>query len=265
MSPKTIVITGASSGIGAELARQLFVQGHRLVLAARREAELNAVATSCKGLAVTTDVTQRAQVEALRDAALKEYGSIDVWVNNAGQGMTRSVLDLSDADIDLMMALNLKSALYGMQAVAPHFMDKNSGHIINVSSFLARVPLAAFRAAYSASKAALNSLTANLRMDLALSHPGVHVSIVMPGLVSTEFGKNAVGGRPNLPPGAGPSVPTQTPQEVAGAILSLIEHPKAELVTNPVLIPVGIGYVTDVEAFEARSRSSRVSSDTSKS
>jgi short-subunit dehydrogenase len=255
MTPKTIVITGASSGIGAELARQLAAQGHRLVLAARREAELNAVAADCKGLAVVTDVTQRSQVEALREAALKAHGGVDVWINNAGQGMTRNVLDLSDADIDLMMSLNLKSALYGMQAIAPHFMSKNSGHIINVSSFLARVPLASFRAAYSASKAALNSITANLRMDLALSHPGITVSVLMPGLVSTEFGKNAVGGRPNLPPGAGPVTPSQTPQEVAAAIVELIGHPRAEMITNPALVPVGIKYVNDVQAFEEGMRS----------
>jgi short-subunit dehydrogenase len=254
MTPKSIVITGASSGIGAELALQLAAQGHHVVLAARREPELKAVADQCKGLAVVTDVTQRSQVEALRDAALKAHGSLDVWINNAGQGMTRNVLDLTDADIDLMMSCNLKSALYGMQAIAPHFMAKNSGHIINVSSFLARVPLASFRAAYSAAKAALNSLTANLRMDLAQSHPGVKVSIVMPGLVSTNFGKSAVGGRPMLLPGASPSTPSQTPQEVATAILSLIEHPKAELITNPQLIPTGIRYVSDVEAFESGMR-----------
>lgn len=255
MPPKTIVLTGASSGIGAELARQLAKQGHRLVLAARREAELKAVAAECGGLAVVTDVTQRAQVDALRDVALKAHGGVDVWINNAGQGMTKHALDLSDEDLDLMMALNLKSALYGMQAIAPHFMAKNSGHLINVSSFLARVPLASFRAAYSAAKAALNSLTANARMDLAASHPGVKVSVVMPGLVSTDFGKNAVGGRPHLPPGSAPSVPTQTPAEVAATMVALIEHPRAELITNPLLSGLGVRYVTDVEAFEAGMRS----------
>ena len=174
-----------------------------------------------------------------------------VEVNNAGQGLTRSVLDLTDEDVDLMMSVNVKSALYGMQAIAPAMMERGSGHIINISSFLARVPLAAYRSAYSAAKAALNSLTANLRMDLALSHPKITVSVVMPGLVSTAFSQNAVGGPPQrLTDG----VPSQTPQEVAAAIAELIEKPRAELITNPALAAVGQRYVLDVEAFEAKMR-----------
>ncbi|HTB34035.1 MAG TPA: SDR family oxidoreductase [bacterium] len=251
MSSKVIVITGASSGIGAALARHLSGQGHSLVLAARRAPELKAVASQVKGLAVVTDVCKRADVKALRDAALKAHGHVDVWVNNAGQGLTRSVLDLTDEDVDLMMSVNVKSALYGMQAIAPAMMERGSGHIINISSFLARVPLAAYRSAYSAAKAALNSLTANLRMDLALSHPKITVSVVMPGLVSTAFSQNAVGGPPQrLTDG----VPSQTPQEVAAAIAELIEKPRAELITNPALAAVGQRYVQDVEAFEAKMR-----------
>ena len=82
--------------------------------------------------------------------------------------------ELTDDELDQMMTVNVKSALYGMQAVLPHFQARGAGQIVNVSSFLSRVPMASIRAAYSASKAALNSLTANLRMDLAASasrHP----------------------------------------------------------------------------------------------
>jgi NADP-dependent 3-hydroxy acid dehydrogenase YdfG len=210
MPSKVIVITGASSGIGAALARHLAGQGHSLVLAARRAPELKAVASEVKGLAVVTDVCKRSDVDALRNAALKAHGHVDVWINNAGQGLTRSALDLSDEDIDLMMSVNVKSALYGMQAVIPSMMERGSGHIINISSFLARVPLAPYRSAYSAAKAALNSITANVRMDLAVSHPGIKVSVVMPGLVSTPFAQNAVGGPPQR---MTDGVPSQTPQE----------------------------------------------------
>ncbi|HXC64794.1 MAG TPA: SDR family NAD(P)-dependent oxidoreductase, partial [bacterium] len=131
MSSKVIVITGASSGIGAALARELGGQGHSLVLAARRAPELKAVAAELKALAVVTDVTRRAEVDALRDAALKAHGHVDVWVSNAGQGLTRPVLELTDGDLDLMMAVNVKSALYGMQSIAPAMMGRGTGHIIN--------------------------------------------------------------------------------------------------------------------------------------
>jgi short-subunit dehydrogenase len=256
MTPKTIVITGASSGIGAELARQLGAQGHRLVLAARSAAPLQAVADQVKGLAVPTDVTVRSQVEALRDAALKAFGGIDVWVNNAGQGISRNVLDMTDEDLDAMVSVNVKSALYGMQAIAPHFMAKNGGHIINISSFLARVPMAPQRSAYSAAKAALNSLTANLRMDLAVSHPGITVSVVMPGLVSTGFAEHARGAGPGAKP-SNPPTPSQAPEAVAAAIVSLIAAPKGELVTSPGLVAAGQRYVADVDAFEAGLRQSQ--------
>jgi short-subunit dehydrogenase len=145
-----------------------------------------------------------------------------------------------------MMAVNVKSALYGMQAVAPHFAERGIGHIINISSVLSRVPSATYRSAYNAAKAALNALTANARVDLAVRHPGIHVTLVMPGLVSTDFQKNAVGGSPPLPPG----IPSQTPREVAAAIAKVIEQPVAEIYTNPALAAVALKYLQDVGAFE---------------
>ena len=122
---------------------------------------------------MVTDVTKRGDLERLRDRALQAFGHVDVWINNAGKGIAKNVLALTDDDVDEMMLLNLKSALYGMQIITPHFQQRNAGHLINVSSFLSRVPLATVRSAYSASKAALNSLTANLRMDLRTTHPRV--------------------------------------------------------------------------------------------
>jgi short-subunit dehydrogenase len=251
---KVVVITGASGGIGAALARRLGADGHALVLAARRMDALEAVAreASADAVAVAADVTRRADVERIRNEALRAFGRVDVWVNNAGRGITRPVLELTDDDVDEMMAVNVKSALYGMQAIVPHFVERGSGHVINVSSFLGRVPVASVRSVYSASKAALNSLTANLRMDLRHSAPGVHVSLVMPGLVSTEFAANALGGvrGPTAPAAAAMGV--QTAEEVADAIAGLIAHPRAELFTNPAHAAVAPRYYADVEAFEAQ-------------
>jgi NADP-dependent 3-hydroxy acid dehydrogenase YdfG len=248
---RTIVITGASSGIGASLARVL--AGQNLVLAARRRNELEAVAREVgSALPVVTDVTRREEVVHLRDEALRAFGSVDVWINNAGRGITRPVLELTDADFDEMMAVNVKSALYGMQAIAPHFIERKRGHLINISSFLGRVPIATHRSAYNAAKAALNALTANARVDLHSKYPDIHVSLVMPGLVSTEFGSHAVGSTGGAPPPWVPAGTTQpqTAEEVASAIAGVIEHPVAEIYTNPASAPMARRYFEDVAAFE---------------
>jgi short-subunit dehydrogenase len=254
---KHIVITGASRGIGAALAERLGAAGHRLVLAARREDALNEVASrsGAGAIGVPADVTKRGDVERLRDRAIEALGHVDVWVNNAGQGMTRRVLELTDEDLDTMMTVNVKSALYGMQAIVPHFQQRGSGHVINVSSVLSRVPFATYRAAYSAAKAALNALTANARMDLASTHPGVHVSLVMPGLVTTSFARNAIGGSPALPPAV--VAEAQTPEDVAGVIADLIETPEAEIYTNPHHRALTVRYFQDVGAFERDAASRR--------
>jgi short-subunit dehydrogenase len=254
-SGKVTVITGASGGIGAALARELGKAGHRLVVAARRREELEQVAREAaeEAIAVPTDVTRREEVERLRDRAIEAFGGIDVWINNAGRGITKRVMELTDADFDEMMTVNVKSALYGMQAVVPYFQQRGSGHLINVSSFLGRVPLVPIRSAYNAAKAALNALTANLRVDLKAEHPGVHVSLVMPGVVTTEFARNALGaataaGSAYRPPAS--AAQPQTAEEVAAAIARLIEHPQAEVFTNPAQIPIARRYYEDVAAFE---------------
>src|SRR5437667_8400220 len=143
MAGKGTVITGASSGIWAALARRLGEKGHDIVLAARRESELNQVASQVKtkALAVRTDVTRRHEVSHLLDLALKEYGHVDVWVNNAGRGITRPVMNLTEDDLDEIISVVLKSVVYGMKAIIPHFQDGGAVHTINVSSFLRRAPL----------------------------------------------------------------------------------------------------------------------------
>ncbi|MFI5370248.1 MAG: SDR family oxidoreductase [Candidatus Eisenbacteria bacterium] len=231
MRDLVVVITGASSGIGAALAERVTRDGARVALAARRENELAAVAARCgaEALAVVTDVTHRVEVERLLDATLGRFGVVDAWVNNAGRGISRPVSELTDEDFDEMMRVNVKSALYGMQTVLPHFKSRGRGHIINVSSMLGRIPFAPVRAAYSAAKHALNSLTANLRMDLAREHPDIHVSTVMPGVVATEFGVRAMHGGMDSRrfPGA------QSAEEVAAVIADLIDHPRADVYTRP--------------------------------
>ena len=123
MSDHVVVITGASSGIGAALAEKLAGDGSAVVLVARRADALNAVAARCGAAATTAvaDVTSRGDVQRVVDETVARTGRIDVWVNNAGRGITRLPSELTDADIDDMMLANVKSALYGIQAVLPHF------------------------------------------------------------------------------------------------------------------------------------------------
>jgi NADP-dependent 3-hydroxy acid dehydrogenase YdfG len=240
MQDKVIVITGASAGIGAALAELVGKQGARPVLAARSERELSAVAARCgaNALAVVTDVTRRQEVERLCTTAIERCGGIDVWINNAGRGITRVVSQLTDADFDEMMLVNCKSALYGMQAVLPHFKARGRGQIINVSSMLGRVPFAPFRSAYSASKHALNALGANLRMELQGEFPGIHVCTVHPGVVATDFGARALHGGPDSRalPGA------QSALEVAEVIAGMIAQPAADVYTRPGAREMVAGY-----------------------
>ena len=168
----------------------------------------------------------------------------------AGRGIGRQVLELTDSDFDEMMTINARSALYGMQTILPHFKERAAGHLITVSSALGRVPFASYRSAYSAAKAALNSLTANLRMDLRAEYPNIHVSLVMPPMVSTDFARNALHGTPVPPGGYRPGAEGQTAEQVAAAMLDLIDHPRPELYTNPGQAEMVARYYADVAAFE---------------
>ena len=230
MPDRNIVVTGASGGIGAALAEQLAARGDRVLLVARRESELRDVAAraGANAHAHVADVTSREAVQGAVREAIARLGHIDAWVNNVGRGITRSVSQLTDDDVDEMMRVNVKSALYGMQEVLPHFIERGAGHIINVSSMLGRVPSAAFRSAYNGAKHFLNAITANLRDEMRERHPGIQVSLVSPGIVSTPFGTNAVHGGPDsrtLPM-------SQEPGEAAAVIARVIDTQAPDVYTR---------------------------------
>jgi NAD(P)-dependent dehydrogenase (short-subunit alcohol dehydrogenase family) len=250
MQDRVVVITGASAGIGAALAKLIGARGARPVLLARRESELLAVAAASgpHAMAIVADVTRRDDVKRAVDATLARFGQLDVWVNNAGRGISRPVSELTDEDVDDMMRVNLKSALYGMQAVLPHFRQRGRGHIINISSMLGRVPFAPVRSAYSASKHALNALTANLRMELRPQFPNIFVSSVHPGVVATEFGVTALHGGVDSR-----KLPNAQPvEEVAQVIADVIERPRADVYTRPGAQQMVVGYFAaeDMGAIE---------------
>ena len=228
-----VVITGASGGIGAALARHV-APTHALSLVARRSAELAKVGdelTDAAGtpvLTITADVTSRAEVQRVVRDTLARFGRIDAWVNNVGQGITRMPSELTDDDLDDMMRINVKSALYGMQEVLPHFQAAGRGHVVNVSSMLGRAPFALQRSAYSAAKHFLNALTANFRTEVQATHPEIHVSLISPGVVRTEFGLNARHGgidSRQLPE-------SQSADEVAAVIAAVLADRRPDVYTR---------------------------------
>jgi short-subunit dehydrogenase len=230
MMDRVIVITGASGGIGAALAERLALRGAALALVARREEALRVVADGSgpKAYAIVADVTHREQVRRVVDEAVAHFGRIDVWVNNVGQGITRAPSELTDDDVDEVMRVNVKSALYGMQEVLPHFKERGAGHVINISSMLGRVPAVPFRSAYSASKHFLNALTANFRTEVQATHPGIQLTLVSPGVVRTDFGRNALHGGPDSH-----SIPgSQSAEEVAEVIADVIDSRRPDVYTR---------------------------------
>lgn len=230
MDSKVVVITGASGGIGAALADILALRGSALALVARRENELHDVAERCgpNAIAIVADVSHRSEVQRVVRESLDHFGRVDVWVNNVGRGISRLPSQLTDEDVDRVMQVNVKSALYGMQEILPHFRERGDGHIINVSSMLGRLPFAVIRSAYNGAKHFLNALTANFRMEHAESHPKIVFSLVSPGVVRTDFGLNAMHGGPSsheLPY-------SQSAEEVAEVIADLIESRRTDVYTR---------------------------------
>jgi NAD(P)-dependent dehydrogenase (short-subunit alcohol dehydrogenase family) len=244
----SVVITGGSSGIGASLAKVFSKEGHRVLIIARRESELLKVKGEDANIEIFVgDVTKRGDVETALSVAIEKFGRVDVWVNNAGRGITKSVIDLTDEDVDEMVAINLKSGLYGMQIAAKYFMSEEAGkkgHIINISSVLGRVPFASIRSSYSAAKHALNSLTANLRVDLKANYPNIIVSTVSPGPVATDFGLNAGGGDSRANPNS------QDVEEVARIIYDVTNTKEIDVYTRPIYAENVVNYYKDISTGE---------------
>ncbi|HEX8717871.1 MAG TPA: SDR family oxidoreductase [Gemmatimonadaceae bacterium] len=230
MNEKIVVITGASSGIGAAAAERLARAQMPVVLVARRRAALAEVAARCDGraLVVVADVTHRDQVRRAVDEALAACGRIDVWINNAGQGISRNPSALTDEDLDAVMRANVHSALYGMQEVMPHFKARGEGHVINISSMLGRLPLAVIRSAYCGAKHFLNALTALMRAEVQATHPGIQFTLVSPGVVRTEFGLHAIHGGADSREFPG----SQSAEDVAEVIAGVIESRLPDVYTR---------------------------------
>jgi NADP-dependent 3-hydroxy acid dehydrogenase YdfG len=188
MANEVVVITGASSGIGQATALRLGAEGYRVVLAARRTDRLDDAAariTAGGGTAVAraVDVTDRDDVKALVDGVVAEFGTMDVFVNNAGV-MPLSRLDALLVDEwNQMIDVNIRGLLHGIAAALPQFTSQGGGHFVTVASIGAH-EVVATGAVYCASKYAAWAITEGLRQE---SDPSIRVTTISPGVVESEL------------------------------------------------------------------------------
>jgi short-subunit dehydrogenase len=223
----TVVITGASSGIGRAASRAFAALGARMVLAARREAALKDLALECeragtRALAVPTDVTDAAAMAHLARAASDASGGrIDVWINNAGVGAVGPFEQVPIETHDQVLRVNLLGYLHGAHAVLPFFKRQSSGVLINTISLGGWVPMP-YSVAYSASKFGLRGYSEALRAELR-PWPDIHVCDLFPAFIDTpgfQHGANYVGHEIR------PAPPVYPPERVAAAMVSLAQRPR---------------------------------------
>lgn len=182
---KVIAVTGASSGIGAATARHLSERGALVVLAARRQDRLTELAQTLHGPArtVAVDVRRRADLQAMVDLAVDEFGRLDVLVGNAGIGPVSPLDDLRVDDWDAMIDINLKGLMYGVAAALPVFRGQGAGHFVHTVSTAAYKTVPG-QVLYSASKTAARTFTEGLRQEAG---PSIRVCLVSPGFTDTDF------------------------------------------------------------------------------
>ncbi|WP_029620243.1 SDR family oxidoreductase [Pseudorhizobium marinum] len=190
---KIVAITGAGRGIGRATALHLAARGARLVLGARSEAEIAAVAGEIEAaggeaIYLATDVTRRADLDRLVNSACERFGRLDVIINNAGIGPLSRFDALKVDDWEAMIDVNLKGALYGIAAALPVFGRQTSGHVINIIS-TAGIKIVPTMGVYAATKNALRTATEALRQE---SGQNLRVTEISPGFIDTTFADAAI-------------------------------------------------------------------------
>jgi short-subunit dehydrogenase len=224
---RTIIITGASAGVGEATAKLCVAEGANVVLAARNAEALSLVAQTLgkQAVAVVTDVARAEDCLTLIQAAHSAFGRIDALVNNAGCNHRGTVEKVALADIEQVIEVNLKAPMRLSKLVLPFLLANGQGAIVNVASLAGRVPLD-HEAAYSASKFGLRGFTFALAEELRGS--GITVSVVSPGPIETGFILDDIDSVPDIVF----SQPMSTATEVARAIIASLMDGKRERVMN---------------------------------
>ncbi|MBD6615916.1 SDR family oxidoreductase [Komarekiella sp. 'clone 1'] len=251
MAP-TVLITGASQGIGKATALLFARKGYDLVLAARHADHLEAVAQELQGLdcaaplTITCDVTDSSQVDTLVQKALEHYGYIDVLVNNAGIFASGPVEEFSLSDWHQVIDTNLWGYIHTINALLPHFLQRGSGTIVNLSSIGGKVPTP-YLVAYCTSKFAVTGLTEALQAEL--QPKGIHVCGIYPNLIKTGLMERAIfrgkdeqdaqTRREQLNSVVKTPV-VEKPEDVANAIWDAVKNNKSEVMVGSANVSQGL-------------------------
>ncbi len=232
----TILVTGASSGIGAALAAQLAAAGARVGIVARRADRLESVLAECRATSPDSemwvaDLSDLGAAEDVARACEQQFGHVDALVNNAAIGKRKLVQTLTPEDIDLTMRTNFTSPIRMATVLLPQMLARGSGLIVNVSSMGGRLGIA-HEAAYSASKFAMCGWSEAARIDL--DGTGVHVKLVLPGPIATEIWELQPGELPGLYDG-----PFVTAADCAADIVRAIADPEGFEYYAPEVVPGG--------------------------
>ncbi len=230
LNEQTVVITGASSGIGREAAILFGKKGANVVLAARDGAALEGVAAEDvaaggTALAVPVDVADWAEVQRLAKEAADRFGRIDTWVNDAGVTLGGTVEETDVAAIDRLFRVNVLGQVHGVKAALPYMKRQGSGAFINVGS-VAGVRTFPLQTAYCATKHAVKAFTEGLRLELDREPGEYHVTYIAPASINTPLFPDA---RTKFPSQLNPPPPVYEPEVVAESIVFAAEHPRRDI------------------------------------
>lgn len=234
LSGNVAVVTGASSGIGAAIAKRFSAAGSHVVLAARRYEKLDQLRREISNAggqvsAFATDVTDYAQVSNLVDSTIREHGRIDILVNNAGHAVAKPLLQTTVQELDAQFDSNLRGLCYGCHAVVPHMVRQGSGHIINIGSICSMNHYPKY-AAYVAAKFGVLGFSRSLYEEVR--QHGIRINVLCPAAVNTAWADVA---GTELP---WPREERLQPEDLAETALFCVALPKRVQVDSIVLWPV---------------------------